>query len=572
MTTTSSRPAWRWRLAEPPPGTLLEGLRDLHPVLVAALFQRGLRDPAAARAFLAHDAGSADPHALAGVPEAVERLAVAVRRGEPVVVYGDFDADGVTATAVLLETLHGLGATVSSFIPHRHRDGYGLHAEALLRLARQGARVVVTVDCGIRGAEAVARAAAEGLDVIVTDHHALSATLPGAVAVINPRRPDCGYGFEELAGVGLAFKLAQAMLRDLRPSGPADRRAPEEHELTDLVALGTVADVVPLHGENRALVQRGLTRLRTGARLGVRALAEVAGIDLKHLSARDIAFGLAPRLNAAGRMDSAQPALDLLLATDKTKAYRLARLLDSANDDRRAATETAVAAAEAALAGRTTEPFLFHVDPNVELGVTGLVAGRLAGRHYRPAAVLRLDGDTARGSARSIPDYDVLQGLDAVAHLLVRHGGHARAAGFTVSAGQLDLVRRLLVEHAARALRDVDLRPTLGLTAEVGPGDLDARLYEALAELEPFGEANPRPLLAVRGARVAGAKVVGRGHLRLSIGNTPQGAMDAIAFGMADRLPDLGREVDLAASLRVNTWSGASRLELRVEDLAAAGA
>lgn len=561
------QPTHRWRLSATPDADLAASLPDIHPVVLRALANRGIRDAAGARAFLARDPGPDDPFEMAGVPEAVGRLRDAVSRGESVVVYGDFDADGVSAAALLVEALRSLGADVRPYIPHRQRDGYGVHGEVLRRFATEGAHVVVTVDCGIRAGDEIAVAADLGLDVIVTDHHALAASLPGAVAVVNPRREDCPYPFRDLAGVGLAFKLAQALLRSeaQRPLGRGP--AVEETSLLDLVALGTVADVVPLTGENRSLVHRGLLQLRTAERVGVRALATVAGLDITSVSARDIGFVLGPRLNAAGRMGAADPALELLLTTDASEAARLAGLLEQSNETRRAATETALEAATAAVAPHAREPFLLYAAPDVELGVAGLVASRLAGAHYRPAAVLRVEGETARGSARSIPEFDVIAALDAEADRLVRYGGHAMAAGFTVAAADVPALHAALRRRAAEALRDVDLRPSLDIDADVRPDDLDWPLYEALCALEPYGEANPRPLLAVRGAPVVRARTVGRGHLRLTVGTAAGRYMDAIAFGQADRLPHLEERVDLAASLRVSTWGGTRKLELRVLDI-----
>jgi len=552
-------PACRWRIAPPPPAALARELADLHPVVVRALARRGLTAAADARAFLDGAPPDDDPYRLAGMAPAVRRLRRAIDTGEVVVVYGDFDADGVTATALLVLTLRRLGAHVRWYIPHRQEDGYGVHDAALTRLAAEGARVVVTVDCGIRAVDEVAAAARAGLDVIVTDHHVLPEALPEAVAVINPRRPDCGYGFDGFAGVGLAYKLAQALLEG------------EGHDaaegLLDLVAIGTIADIVPLVGENRALVLRGLAALGTARRPGVRALFRAAGLDPARLSARSVAFGLAPRLNAAGRMADAGTALELLLATDDAQADRLAGELEARNRSRREATDVALAGAEAALRGRTDDPFLLHADESTAYGVLGLVAGRLAERHYRPAAVVRVDGDEARGSARSIPELDISAALDAAADLLVRYGGHARAAGFTVRTRDLEALRRRLAGHAALALAGRDLRPTLDVDAEVQAADLDLGLCRALDALEPFGEGNPAPLCVLADAVVAGRRVVGTNHLKFVVEGGPGvGSLDAIAFGQAGRAGTLGARADVVFALGLNHWGGTARLELKVVD------
>jgi single-stranded-DNA-specific exonuclease len=565
-------PTARWRIAPPAPTDLRRALPDVHPLVLGALARRGLATPDVIRAFVDRAPGDDNPFRLAGMNEAVTRLRTALRRGERIAVYGDYDADGVTATAVLMETFTALGADVAATIPHREREGYGLHVAALDRLAAAGVRVVVTVDCGIRSAGEVAHAVARGMDVIVTDHHALPGSLPSAVAVVNPHRPDCRYGFTDLSGVGLAFKLAQALLRAEAGTG---RRTPalDESDLLDLVAIGTVADVVPLVGENRALVERGLDRLRSTERPGLSALLAAARRAPESLTARDLAFVVGPRLNAAGRMDDARLALELLLTRDAGDATALAARLEAHNEARRAATDAAVTAAEAALAERTDAPFLFYADGSVALGVTGLVAGRLTSRHYRPSAVARIDGDVARASARSIPEFNITAALDEVSDRLVRFGGHARAAGFTARTGDLGAVVAHLTSRAAAAFEGCDLRPVLDIDAVVAGSDLDWPLFDALACLEPIGEGNPRPLLLWRAAPVASPRPVGAGHLRFVVETPPPvGSLDAIAFGGGPRLTALGDRADLVFSLEANTWQGNRRLELRIEDMAAPSA
>ncbi len=584
------RPTHRWRIAPPAPDSLVRALPDLHPLALRALAARGLAEPAAVRAFLAHAAGDDNPFRIAGMDAAVARLRRAIQGREPIAVYGDYDADGVTATALLTETLGALGATqVGPFIPHRERDGYGVHAAALEELARQGARLVVTVDCGIRAGDEIAAAARSGLDIIVTDHHALPEALPQAVAVINPRRPDCGYGYVDLAGVGLAYKLAQALLRAEARSPAASAPAGSggtstsgvaspalaESDLLDLVALGTVADMVPLVGENRALVQRGLADLRAPRRPGIQALLRAAGKDPAALSARDLGFVAGPRLNAAGRMDDAQTALALLQARDAATAERLAAELEARNSARRAATAAAVDTVQARLGDQDIPPFILASSLDIALGVLGLVASKLVDRYYRPAAVLRIEGEgeeaLARGSARSIPEFDVIAALDQCAELLVRHGGHARAAGFTVRQVDIPRLEARLIALAGAGIAGQDLRPTLDITAQVEPADLGWPLFAALAALEPFGEGNPRPLFLLRGARIGSRRTVGTSgqHLKLGIEGGPGvGTLDAIAFGRGEAAPLLGHRADIVFWLSENVWQGRHRLELHVEDLA----
>ena len=369
-------PRARWRLS-PPPSPALDALGD--PLLARALAARGVAELDGAAAFLGRSVGDDNPFRLADMDRAVTRLRRAISGGERIAVYGDYDADGVTGTALLTTALRALGGDVLPHLPHRERDGYGVHTAALDRLAKHGVRLVVTVDCGVRAAEPLLHARTLGMDVIVTDHHALPDELPAAVAVVNPRRADDGYGFHEFAGVGLAYKLAQALLR-VAARTSARPAALHETDLLDLAAIGTVADVVPLVGENRMLVQGGLERIRAGARPGVAALCEAGGFEAATMTARGIAFGLGPRLNAAGRMGDATMALTLLLSEADGEARRLAAQLEHMNRERRAATDVALEAAHADLAGRTDAPFLAWASPDVGLGVIGLVAGQLADR------------------------------------------------------------------------------------------------------------------------------------------------------------------------------------------------
>jgi len=534
-------------------------------VLVQCLPQRGITDEASAAALLSGDALDHSPYAMPGMEPAVERILRAVSDGERIVVYGDFDADGVTATAVLMETLSALGGRAMSFIPHRERDGYGLSAATLQHLAGGGVDLVITVDCGIRAVDEVAWARGEGIDVVVTDHHAPPEDLPAAVAVVNPKVGGSTYPFDELSGVGVAFKLSQALARSV----PGVDATELEESLLDLVAIGTVADVVPLVDENRALVKRGLRTLRRAERPGLRALLASANRQAEALTARDIAFVIAPRINAAGRMASAEMALELLLSRDANEAARLAEIVESYNRARREATAVALEQAEAELAGRVDRPFLLHTSPDVPLGITGLVAGRLSSRYNRPAAVLRRFDGLARGSARSIAEFNIIEALEQTADKLLRFGGHARAAGFTVREEDLSEVEQRVMEMAGEQLNGVDLRPRLDIDAEIEAHQLDWDLDDALSVLEPHGEGNRKPLLLVRDAPISGARRVGSDHMRFVIDRGPgAGSIDAIAFGQADRLERLGDRAAIVFTLDRNTWRGKSRLEANVEDVA----
>lgn len=566
-----------WRIAPqkrwlPPAGTgpgpkLAAQLTDLHPLLPRLLAERGLDSVVAARNYLACSWPQDNPFALAGMAEAVTRLRQALRQSETIAVYGDYDADGVTAAALLRQTLEALGGRVLCYLPHREREGYGVHEAALLGLAERGARVVVTVDCGIRAGTELAAARRRGLDVIVTDHHALPQDLPEAVAVINPRRPDCGYGYQDLAGVGLAFKLAQALLRVEQQVGGS--KGLDEADLLDLVAIGTVADVVPLTGENRALVARGLAVLRRGGRPGVGALLQQMGTAAADLTERDIAYGLGPRLNAAGRMDDADLALDLLGAANLLEATGPAQELEARNRARRAALDLALAGAEERLSERPLPPILVEADEALPLGVMGLVAGRLTERYYRPSLAIRLEEGLARGSGRSIAEFDLIAALDEVAPLFLRHGGHARAVGFTLDRDRLPQLVEHLTQRAEALLGGLDLRPQLRLSAQLALKDLDWGLAAALQGLEPFGEGNPKPLLWLPETPLKQVRAVGDGrHLKMVLnvgaGREP---VEAIAFGRGPEPLRAGDRVDLVGSLEISEWQGRRRLEIKVADL-----
>jgi single-stranded-DNA-specific exonuclease len=474
---------------------------------------------------------------------------------------------------LLVETLRALGANVRSFIPHRVDEGYGLHIEALDELAEQGVRLVITVDCGIRALEEVAHAMAHGLQVIVTDHHSVGPALPPALAVINPKQPGCPYPFKELAGVGIAFKLAQALLRSHRRLPVTDRvTALNEDDLLDMVALGTVADLAPLQEENRALVQRGLVRLNEGQRPGLISLIQRSGLQLGQIDATAIGFGLGPRINAAGRLAHAMAAYELLMAQYPGEADKLADELNELNRQRQQITaETQEAALQLALAEGDDVPLFFAASPDFLEGVVGLAAGRLSEEFYRPAVVVAVGKTRSRGSARSIPEFHITEALDQCHDLLERYGGHAAAAGFTVANENLPLLSQRLKELAAAALAGQTLQPTLFIDAEVDLGELNRSLLEWLGRLEPFGYANPAPVFMTRRLHVINSRAVGakRSHLKLYLGDG-RVRWDAIAFRQAAWLETLPQRIDVAYHLELNEWNGQQRLQLNVVDLRAA--
>lgn len=535
---------------------------DYSPTQQAILAGRGVRTAAEAEQFLSRrHSGSSDPLLLTDMPAAVERLQAARAGGQTVVVYGDYDADGVSATVLLYEVLGSQGFATRWYIPDRFEEGYGLNPSALSRLRSEGADLLVSVDCGIRSLEAAEAAKQVGLELIITDHHLPADELPTAIAVINPNRKGDRYPFKGLSGVGVALKLAQALLN---AGGSQSPLLP-----LDLVALGTVSDLAPLQDENRALVAAGLELLNTGGRPGLQALVAQAGLTPGRLTANSIGFSLGPRLNAAGRLASAGEAVELLLARPGPEARARAESLDRLNRERQRLTNAALDHAKKILGpvppGGT---LIVAADPSFHEGVVGLVAGRLADEFCRPALVARVQADSIRGSARSIPQFNITGALDECGDLLERYGGHAAAAGFGVRAANWDVFVERLEQIAEKALGGQDLRPTLSIDAVLSFDQLDDDLMEFLEKLEPCGEGNPAPVFTTRGATVLSKRAVGadRKHLKLALHQSDR-VFDAIGFNLGERLPEISRTVDLAYRLERNEFRGVVSLQLVVQDL-----
>ncbi len=541
-----------------------------HPIIAQLLYNRGVSSPDQAKEFFTPTEGS-DPFLLPDMHQAVARLREAIRKGELVVVCGDYDVDGVTATALMCETLASLGARVEPYIPIRANEGYGLNIGALRQFAEQGCQLVLTVDSGIRSNPEAEWAREHGMDMIITDHHSPRGELPRALAVVNPKRDESRYPFADLSGVGVAYKLAQGLLRShsqlpIRP----DVRPIQEADLLDLVALGTVADLAPLRDENRALVVRGLEVLRRTRRPGLQEL--IARTCLRGpVSVDAIGYILGPRLNAAGRLYTAMDSYRLLTTRSREEAIELAAKLEECNRERQRMTVEAIERAyPLAQAEADRASLLFVAHPEIPEGIAGLVATRLVEEFYRPAVVIQVSDGVSRGSARSIPEWNITEALDQCGHLLVRHGGHAAAAGFEVETHRLDNLRSELLRIAHAALSGSELTPTLVADAEVQLRDMTWDFQRHLARLEPFGYDNPTPVFICRNVLVKDSRIVGERHLKLLLSDG--GAVwDAIAFKQADRAPGLAHRVDVAFSLEVNSWNGQDRLQLHVKDIRPSG-
>jgi len=551
----------RWQLPSTVPPQAKAELAEFSPIEQQILFSRGLVTGGLVRDFLTAPADATeDPFLLRDMEQAVARILAARAARESVVVYGDYDTDGVTATALLVSFLVGRGISATSYFPNRFEEGYGLNEDALIELRRAGAQLVITVDCGIRSADEVALAASAGTDVIVTDHHQPGRELPHAKAVINPKRSDDGYPFKELAGVGLAYKLAQAIARTLGEDDPA--------ELLDLVAVGTISDLAPLVGENRRLVTRGLEELNRSTRVGLRELTRVSRFEQGKVRSMGVSFGLGPRLNAAGRMNTAEAAYQLLMTDDSSRAAQMAQALDLTNRDRQKATrETVQRVRSMAVTEGGVPPLIFAAAPDFSEGIIGLAAARLVDEYYRPSIVAVRGEEVTRGSARSIPEFHITRALDECADLLLKYGGHSAAAGFTLRTERLEILLGRLNQLASKALGTSEPAPSLTIDAVVDLGDLDQGLLQFLDRLEPCGSGNPAPTLAARGLRVHSKRTVGRDgtHLKLVVGDKGRW-MEAIAFGQGPNLQQLPERIDLAFRLERNNYRGQETLELNAAD------
>lgn len=540
------------------------------PVLARLLCIRGLSDLDSASRFLKPSLDHLlDPLGLADMDRAVERLLRAIATGERIAVHGDYDVDGITSTVILRRAIELLGGQVTHFIPERLRDGYGLQPAALERLHAEGVQVVVSVDCGIRGAEAARRARELGLDLIITDHHEPDTDLPDAVAVVNPKRHDCTYADKHLAGVGVALKLVQALCL----------RSGKSHWLPAFVkiaAIGTLADVVPLVGENRVIAKLGLQMLSKGPhKVGLRALIEGAGLTGKQIDSYHIAFMMAPRINAAGRMSTPDIATRLLLASDEgmaDEARALAGQLEDENNRRRLEEQDIVAKARKII---ETDPevgsrsILVVAGEGWHRGVIGIVASKIVDAFYRPTIVLSIEDGVAHGSCRSIPGFDMLAALEACAPMMLRFGGHKQAAGLQIEAARIREFRQAINAFGDDRLGPDDLRPRLWLDGPLAFGGISPQFASELATLAPFGPGNPKPVFQATGVQVVdGPRKLKERHLKMAF-RQDRRVFRAIAWNAAERearLTEKKDSVDLAFSLEENEFQGEKYLEMRVED------
>ncbi|MFH1241621.1 MAG: single-stranded-DNA-specific exonuclease RecJ [Pseudomonadota bacterium] len=561
---------WKLRPSSPGASQLAHetGLTSLQAQL---LINRGISDPADAESFLyPRLANMADPLVLKGMGDAVLAILKAIEEREVITVYGDYDADGLTATALLLNFFSDIGVAASAYIPSRLKEGYGLNEEAVRKIVNNGTGLIITVDCGISNVEEIVLARSLGTEVVVTDHHQVPKGFQAVFPVINPHQPGCAFPFKDLAGVGLSFFLAVSLRAALRERGWFDRRpAPDLKEYLDLVALGSVADRVPLRGQNRILVRGGIGMMTKSRWEGIKALKEIAGVVGKEITIDDLAFRLAPRLNAAGRMGDPETGLQLLTVEDPAMAEKLATELDEANTQRQRLERQIFNEIEE-LIRTSMEPVdsrtLVMAGEGWHRGVLGIVASRLVERYHRPSLVISIGDGLAVGSGRSIDSFNLYNALSQFGHLFERFGGHSHAAGFTLEADRVKMLKGELEALATKTLSHGDLIPTIYVDAEIPLTEITPQMVQQIRALAPFGEGNPEPTFLGRSLKALESRMVGEDHLRLKVRQEGR-ALEAIGFGLAGRHSLEGRTINMVFTPELNRWEGYDRIQLRIIDL-----
>ena len=508
-----------------------------------------------------------DPFSMTDMRLCVDRILLAAKRGERVVIYGDYDIDGITASAVMIEGLAWHGITATSYIPDRFEEGYGINLDALRALKDDGVDLVLSVDCGITSVDEANWARDNGLDLIITDHHAVPTELPHALAVVNPKRPGDIYPFKDLCGAGVAFKVIQALQQST-----GIPKAGQEKWLLDLVALGTVCDIVTLVDENRVLVSYGLRVMRRTRRSGLRALANVGGIDIASITSQHLGFVLGPRMNAAGRLEHAARSLELVVTQDAVRAAQIAQELDVLNSERRATQASVFKEADAMAERYAADPVLLLPDPGWSHGIVGIVASKLVEKWHKPVLVAQIMEGTTKGSARSLGSFNMIDALRANAGLLTKFGGHFFAAGYTLQTKDIQAFRDGLNGYYASSGADTSVVSELLPDADmVGATEADWQLLEHFGLLEPFGAANPEPVLAVKGLTAIDVRKIGKEatHLKLSLRDDSGQILAAVGFGLCAKYPDLkpGQRLTALGRLNKNEWQGRASLQLVIAEL-----
>ncbi|MCJ8011703.1 single-stranded-DNA-specific exonuclease RecJ [Paenibacillus sp. KQZ6P-2] len=547
----------------------LAGELSVSPLTASLLASRGIGSREEAGRFLNGNLEALhDPYLLLGMDKAVPRILQAIEQSEHILIYGDYDADGVSSTSLMIYFMRHLGASYDIYIPHRSNEGYGLHNHALDWAHQQGVSLIITVDTGISAVEQIAYANSLGMDVIVTDHHEPPEVLPNAYALINPKQPGCPYPFKGLAGVGVAYKLAQAVLKE------------PPVEWTEIVAIGTIADLMPLTGENRILVSRGLECMRHTSFPGIQALMEVSGFNMGAVTSVNVAFGMAPRINASGRLDHAGSAVALMTTGDMEEAQQLSHALDELNKERQQVVETIVEEALIQLQDKmingSVPDVIVLAGEGWNVGVVGIVASKILERYYRPVIILGIDPETGmcKGSARSIPGLDIYEALTSCKELMDHYGGHPSAAGMSLSRDQLPAFEEALNLFAAQVMSEEDYIPVIATDGEWKLSDVPLSVIDEMDMLAPFGMANPVPKLVFRGTRLVELRKMGKEgkHLKL-VFRQGETRMEAVAFGRGD-LADLleeGMTLDILGEVSINEWNGSRKPQLMLQDMKITG-
>ncbi|MFN2516487.1 MAG: single-stranded-DNA-specific exonuclease RecJ [Pyrinomonadaceae bacterium] len=560
---------WIVRGQNSPQSASLARVLGVSPTIAALLISRGCHDELSARSFLQPSSNQLhDPSLMLGMKKAVFRLMQAIEKSEPILVYGDYDVDGTTGTAVLLRALNLLGARTGFHVPHRFTEGYGIQQAALQTAVIEGYKLAISVDCGMRAHEPLYWARHNGLDVIITDHHLPDEGegVPPAYAVLNPNQRGCDYPDKNLAGVGVAFKLVHALFRE-------QGRESQVEAFLKIVAIGTVADVAKLTGENRTIVSLGLKDLSKATNPGLRALMEVAGCGAgAGMTAYDLGFRIGPRINAAGRMDAARAVVELFSTKDRKEAQRLAQHLDTRNQERKEVQQQIVELAIAELERAGSDPANSYVaviaGEGWHRGVIGIAASKISERINRPCVVLSIDGDVAHGSARSIEPYHLLNGLTSCADLFEKFGGHSHAAGITLKSNRIGELRRRLNEHAASCLSDEDLRPCVYIDAELPTEEITFELVGELQTLEPYGAGNPRPTFLARNLCIlTEPRLIGERHLKMNVAGPKGRPLEVIWWQGAEQGNILKNGMEMAYTIETSNWKGETFLQLAVQDV-----
>jgi single-stranded-DNA-specific exonuclease len=560
-----------WKLRSPSPDAPnLATETGITPLEAQLLINRGITDAASAISFLTPRLSDlTDPMLLRDMDMAVEMIVGVIKNQEKITIYGDYDADGITATALLVNFFSGFGIPVSYYVPHRLTEGYSLNPEAVEEMARDGVGLIVTVDCGTANQKEIELARERGMKIVVTDHHQVPKDFKPICPVINPHRSDSPFPFQNLSGVGLAFFLAIAVRGALREQGWfRDRPEPDLKHYLDLVALGTVADMVPLLGQNRILVKWGIERIRASSWPGIKAIQEIAVVNNSGVTPSDIAFKLAPRLNAPGRMGSAKIGVEVLTTADPAYAKELAGQMNALNSERQNIEQSILEQIEGTvsmedLGDRRT---LVISGNGWHRGVLGIVASRLVDKYRRPTLVLNIEDGLAIGSGRSIEGFNLYQALERLGTLFERFGGHYHAVGLALDEANIKVLDKELEGLAQEVLSEDDLIPMIHIDAEASLADFTRQTLKQMEALSPHGSGNPEPIFCSRSLHVLDSRVVGERHLKLKV-KQERDVLEAIGFGLSDRHPLQGETIDMAFTPEINQWQGYERIQLKIVDL-----